>query len=176
MEVVKTPPPGWDYREWARRVLKANARPYLDRDGYMRVFDDDTGLRYLVHRLVWAATYGAIPNGIDVHHKDFDRLNNSLDNLASLSHSAHTQLHQGRMWGVIRDAQGRITHKHCVKCRQILPVTRFYPHKSPELRGRLNPYCKACRSAYYRIKRIEWRREAYNGAGQLTLEFELSRI
>ena len=36
--------------------------------------------------------------GYVVHHKDFNKLNNSIDNLAYISHSKHTQLHSIHNW------------------------------------------------------------------------------
>lgn len=38
-----------------------------------------------VHRLVWLAYKGPIPEGVEVNHKDFNRRNPSLDNLELLT-------------------------------------------------------------------------------------------
>lgn len=35
----------------------------------------------------------SIPDGYDIHHKDFNPLNNSIDNLLLISHSEHKTLH-----------------------------------------------------------------------------------
>lgn len=42
------------------------------------------------HRLIWAAWFGPIPPGYDVHHLDSNRLNNQIDNLQCLPHGEHT--------------------------------------------------------------------------------------
>jgi len=49
-----------------------------------------------LHRTVWESVYGSIPKGFDIHHKDFDKSNNSIDNLEMLSTKDHLELH-GRM-------------------------------------------------------------------------------
>lgn len=46
-----------------------------------------------LHRDVWAAAYGPIPEGHDVHHIDFDPSNNTLENLRALPAAEHQALH-----------------------------------------------------------------------------------
>lgn len=46
-----------------------------------------------LHRLLWEKAYGPIPKGHHIHHKDHNKLNNSLENLECLSHSDHLRLH-----------------------------------------------------------------------------------
>lgn len=48
--------------------------------------------KYL-HRYVWELANGKIPNGMDVHHKNHDRTNNSLSNLELLKRSEHKKHH-----------------------------------------------------------------------------------
>lgn len=36
---------------------------------------------YLTHRFVYECFYGEIPEGMQIHHIDHDKLNNTLDNL-----------------------------------------------------------------------------------------------
>lgn len=50
-----------------------------------------------LHREIWKATYGDIPDGYDIHHKDENPLNNSIDNLECLSKSEHAELHAQSM-------------------------------------------------------------------------------
>jgi hypothetical protein len=40
----------------------------------------------LVHRLVWVAHNGDIPDGLELNHKDGDKTNNKLDNLELMTH------------------------------------------------------------------------------------------
>lgn len=46
-----------------------------------------------VHVLLYETFIGDIPEGYVIHHKDFNKLNNSLDNLVCLSNGEHTKLH-----------------------------------------------------------------------------------
>lgn len=47
---------------------------------------------YYVHRLVWEAFRGPIPDGKEIHHKDGNRRNNSLSNLQLVTKKEHTAL------------------------------------------------------------------------------------
>lgn len=47
-----------------------------------------------VHILVYQTFVGPIPKGYDVHHKDFNPLNNCIDNLELLTHKEHCLLHK----------------------------------------------------------------------------------
>ena len=40
--------------------------------------------------------------GFVVHHKDFNKLNNSVDNLAYITHSKHSKLHSIHNWEEVR--------------------------------------------------------------------------
>lgn len=46
-----------------------------------------------LHRAVWEAHNGEIPEGYHVHHVDGDRANNQLDNLVLLAGLEHTRTH-----------------------------------------------------------------------------------
>jgi hypothetical protein len=58
--------------------------------------DSTTGKKNLmyVHRWIWMQTFGEIPKGMNIHHKDENKLNNSLENLEMISHAAHLSLHK----------------------------------------------------------------------------------
>ena len=45
------------------------------------------------HRWVWINHHGAIPKGMDIHHKDGDKSNNEIENLEMLSRSDHLKEH-----------------------------------------------------------------------------------
>lgn len=44
-------------------------------------------------RWVWINAYGAIPEGMDIHHKDGDKDNNEIANLEMLDRSEHLKRH-----------------------------------------------------------------------------------
>lgn len=54
------------------------------------------GARTLLHRDVWQQEHGEIPSGLDVHHRDRNRANNRLSNLALISRAEHSRLYPGR--------------------------------------------------------------------------------
>ena len=51
-----------------------------------------------LHRQIWIDLKGDIPKGYIVHHKDEDPLNNKIDNLELLSHSAHAGHHSRQLY------------------------------------------------------------------------------
>lgn len=58
---------------------------YLCHDGY--------GSGHRLHRDVWEFHNGKIPKGYDIHHKDHNKSNNSIDNLQLLENRKHKKLH-----------------------------------------------------------------------------------
>lgn len=46
-----------------------------------------------IHRWLWMQNYGPIPDGMDIHHKDENKLNNSLANLEIINHNMHIARH-----------------------------------------------------------------------------------
>lgn len=49
----------------------------------------------LLHIEIWKQSNGPVPAGCQVHHKDKNPLNNSLDNLECLTHKQHMAKHRG---------------------------------------------------------------------------------
>ena len=47
----------------------------------------------LLHHAIYEKAYGKIPDGMVIHHKDFNPLNNDLGNLVMLSTSEHMRIH-----------------------------------------------------------------------------------
>lgn len=66
------------------RILK----PKLTHNGYYQValFKNSNGKFYLVHRLVWIAFNGQIPEGYEINHLDERPVNNALSNLSLVTH------------------------------------------------------------------------------------------
>lgn len=45
------------------------------------------------HRVVWMENYGEIPPGMVVHHKNFNKKDNRLENLQLVTYSEHSKIH-----------------------------------------------------------------------------------
>lgn len=64
-----------------------------------------------LHRLIWEKFNGPIPKGHHIHHKDGDKLNNSIHNLECLSHAEHLSLHMkergDRLYAWHKSEEGR---------------------------------------------------------------------
>ncbi len=72
---------------------------YIYLDGYKFTRDDKSGyyrcdsIKKRLHRYVWEKYNGDIPEGFHIHHKNHDKANNHIDNLALVSHSSHAEHH-----------------------------------------------------------------------------------
>lgn len=71
-------------RKRKERILK----PQLNNNGYYLVplWKQSIGKAYQVHRLVWSAFNGPIPEGYEINHLDESPVNNALSNLSLVTH------------------------------------------------------------------------------------------
>lgn len=60
--------------------------------GYIIISLTD-GYRVALHHWVWMKNYGKIPQGYHIHHRDADRLNNDINNLALMTARDHISYH-----------------------------------------------------------------------------------
>lgn len=58
-------------------------------NGYLNIWYQ--GKHIGIHRFIWEAVYGKIPDGLHINHIDLDRANNCIDNLELVSHSQNQQ-------------------------------------------------------------------------------------
>ena len=69
-------------------VLFQNKKYTLRNTGY---YGKTSKGRTLLHRDIWEHHYGDIPAGYDVHHKDENKTNNTLNNFECLPKAEHTR-------------------------------------------------------------------------------------
>jgi hypothetical protein len=69
-----------DYRHTG---VRKQLRLGVDKDGYLIKALSNNGIKHTVrmHRLVWETFVGEIPEGLTIHHKDFNKQNNALVNM-----------------------------------------------------------------------------------------------
>lgn len=93
---------------------------------------------FLVHRAVWMAFHGSVPEGLQINHKDGDKFNSSLENLEVVTPSENI-LH------ALRTGLRRPTPKgHHVPPEKRARGERHGSHTHPErvARGERNPNAK----------------------------------
>jgi hypothetical protein len=67
---------------------------YLDRKSYPCIIANGKPIR--LHRYVWQVSNGLIPEEIQLHHKDRNKMNWALDNLQPVTREEHQAIH--RRW------------------------------------------------------------------------------
>lgn len=71
---------------------------YINDSGYIQIqtarVDEDYYRGKLLHCLIYEEHHGKIPHGYQIHHKDCNKLNNSIDNLEALTPYQHKQKHK----------------------------------------------------------------------------------
>jgi hypothetical protein len=83
--------------------FKTNPRIWISKRGYKMIYVPRQGaVKY--HHWIWKQANREIPEGMVLHHKDFDRLNNNIKNLILMEKKEHSKLHYAKL---IIDRYGR---------------------------------------------------------------------
>lgn len=116
---------------------RAPARGSITPFGYRRITCKDRKQRF-EHVIVWESHHGPIPEGMELHHRNGDKLDNRLENLMLATRLEHKRIHSG----CIR--VGSRWLKRCRRCQWYRPVdTEFYEYKG---RNGVMGACKRCLS------------------------------
>ena len=110
---------------------------YINKDGRTRVYDNITKKVTSYPRFLMAAELGRpLTADEQVHHKDGNPLNNSIDNLEVLSHAEHARLHATKYVDVYT------TCEYCGKefLWTSIQQQRYYSNKRRRF-GMSGPYC-----------------------------------
>ena len=130
-----------------------------------------------LHREVWKAHYGDIPDGYEVHHKDQDRANNQIENLELMDGREHNSMHSkavphdkavaamqeaAKAWHSTKDGaafHSKLAKANWGKRKEIEYVCSFCgkPFRTRHMYGEgQNRFCSAnCKAAALRKRRRE---------------------
>ena len=119
-------------------------RVWCDKKYYPRICIDAKSIK--LHVYIWEKANGQKPKNHELHHKDFNKKNYSLNNLELLTLSDHRKVHAGWVRG-----NGKWILKPCHDCKKLLPLSEFYKRKG------LTPssYCIPCNGIRDKKKLIE---------------------
>ena len=126
----------------------------ITKKGYVRKFYKEFGRQRFEHCVVWEKNYGPIPKGMQIHHKDGNKLNNDINNLVLVDAMTHKRLHGG-----CKIIDG-IWWKPCRDCGELKPITEFYRNsQNPNWIGSVCKKCFVKRAVIVkRKKRQEWKK------------------
>ena len=116
---------------------RSPARGSITPFGYRRITCKDRKQRF-EHVIVWESHHGSIPEGMELHHRNGNKLDNRIENLMLVTRLEHKRIHSG----CIR--VGSRWLKRCRRCQWYRPVdTEFYEYKG---RNGAMGACKRCLS------------------------------
>jgi hypothetical protein len=88
------------------KFRKVRLLPFVMYDGIKWTISKTTGYyrstvdrkkHVSLHRYVWEKHHGEIPKGYDIHHIDWDKCNNSIENLELICHREHARKYPHRI-------------------------------------------------------------------------------
>lgn len=124
---------------------------YQDKKGYKIIWLDGRDIK--IHVFIWERKNGPKPKGHEIHHRDYDKGNYSLDNLELLTISDHQRIHAGWL-----KTDGKWTHKLCTGCARTLSLDKFYTRKGYTPSAKCKP-CHCQQTKVWAIKNPEKRRK-----------------
>ena len=74
--------------KWGLRKEPRTISQHITKKGYKRIslVKNNKQKLFMVHRLVYEAFNGTIPENMEINHKDYNRTNNNINNLELLVH------------------------------------------------------------------------------------------
>lgn len=108
-------------REWPERIMTLCTNKRTSRV-YVYLANEHGRRNLLVHRLIWTAFNGPIPEGLVINHIDSNPANNNLDNLEVVTQSANIRhgYRHGKMSATgSRNGQARLTETNILEIRRL---------------------------------------------------------
>lgn len=104
-----------------------DSKNWAERSYYVPgVADRKKGARRL-HEEIWRAAHGPIPDGFDIHHVDFNPLNNDVANLRCVEAGEHQRIHVEHR----RETGAYVDDERLAHLERIRPLTKTW-HASEE--------------------------------------------
>ena len=107
-------------------------RASINQKGYYDIVSQKEGnFRKKLHRLIYEDYYGVtLMSWADIHHKNGDKLDNSIENLELIPHDIHTRLHHtGKTFS--NTLNSKINHSATSSSTNYF---RVYKHKEKEIK------------------------------------------
>lgn len=118
----------------------------------------DAGRRERLHVYVWRKAKGEIPEGFHVHHKDENKDNNEIENLACIPGSAHMSFHSNERVvndydRIIKNIQENVLPAACEWHKSEAGREWHKKHRSAKMDERVEMVCNYCGRRYLSAKR-----------------------
>lgn len=123
-------------------------KPQINRTGYyiVALCKNSIVKKYQVHRLVWEAFNGQIPEGYEINHLDERPVNNRLENLNLVTHKENCN------WGTRNERSTKKRSKVVLQFTLEDILIKEYPsaHQVERETGFANQYISACCNGKYK--------------------------
>lgn len=129
--------------------MKAKGKPksYITEKGYRRIYIPAIKKRKYAHILVWEKHNGPIPKGYEIHHINYDRLDNRIKNLSCMPQIEHSRLHSRSS----KNDKG-VWVRICKVCKVTKYLNKvFYNYSN---KGYFSSMCRSCNKEYMKQYRI----------------------
>lgn len=118
---------GYNWKNWKYAVVK----PRHNDKGYLTVPLFQNGKHYTkrVHRLVWVAYNGSIPDGLEINHKNEVRDDNRLENLELMTHKQNLMYGSRKQKHIESVKEWWSKNKHTEKGQRAMSGLQYRTHQ-----------------------------------------------
>lgn len=122
-------------KKLGRKSSSPDGYGHIDKEGYRQLWDGEQKRLRSEHSMVWEAYFGEIPEGMQIHHRNENRLDNRIENLMLVDALTHRRLHSGCFHN------GVDWVKPCTTCGEFKLVSKEYY----KFKKCIDSLCKCCR-------------------------------